>query len=570
MKKIFILISAFLLTFPVLSQIGSSSLARSKTKQVTYKKNVNTNVVRLLPDLQVLNQEYHDANNNNIIDADEKASITFKLENKGEGEALDVKIRVTLLNGTVQGLSFPQSQALGILYPSQTKDITIPITGNIDLIDGVAKFKIETLEKNGLDAYPFEMEIQTKKFSNPEVVVADAVFSTEGGGKIKLNSPINLKILIQNVGTGEARNVKAEFVLENAECIMLDANKYEIGTLKVGESKELNFTFTATRRYTFDKIPVTIALSENYGKYGERKSVSVGLEDNLVGNNAVVIKGIETGNVTFERASLTSEVDKNIPINPLKYPSRICLVIGNEDYSSQQRTLGSEADVKYARNDARIFSEYAKSTLGVKDENMFLLIDATTGEMQQKIELVSKLASKMGPEAEILFFYAGHGLPEETTKTPYLIPVDVVGTNLSAAIKLADVYKKLGESGSRRVTIFLDACFSGGGREAGLLSARGVRIPPRTENVTGNTIVFAASSGEQSALPFNEKQHGMFTYFLLRKLQESGGTVTYSELRDYVAKNVAIESLRTNAKEQDPTISISSEIENEWKDWKMN
>jgi hypothetical protein len=315
---------------------------------------------------------------------------------------------------------------------------------------------------------------------------------------------------------------------------------------------------------------VTIALSENYGKYGEKKSVSVGLEDNLVGNNAVVIKGIETENISFERASLTAEVDKNIPVNPLKYPSRICLVIGNEDYSSQQRTLGSEANVKYARNDARIFSEYAKSTLGVKDENLFLLTDATAGEMQQKIELISKLASKMGPESEIIFFYAGHGLPDETTRTPYLIPVDVVGTNLSAAIKLSDVYKKLGESGSQRVTIFLDACFSGGGREAGLLSARGVRIPPRAENVTGNTIVFSASSGEQSALPYNDKQHGMFTYFLLKKLQESGGTVTYSELRDYVSKNVAIESLRTNAKEQDPALNISSEIENSWQSWRVN
>jgi hypothetical protein len=505
-----------------------------------------------------------------MIDADEKASITFKLQNKGEGEAQQVNIKVTLLNGSVQGLSFTQNQSVGIIYPSETKQILIPIIGNIDLVNSLAKFKIEILEKNGLDAYPFEMEIQTKEFSEPEVIVADAVFSTEGGGKIKLNSPINLKVLVQNVGKGEARKVNAEFILENAECLMLDSNKFNVGTLKVGETKELNFTFTATRRYTFDKIPVIVALSEIYNKYGERKSLSIGLEDNLVGNSAVVISGKETANITIERASLTAEVDKNIPVNPLKYPSRICLVIGNEDYSSHQRNLKSEANVKYARNDAKIFSEYAKSTLGVKEENLFLLFDATAGEMGQRIELVSKLASKMGQEAEIIFFYAGHGLPEETTKTPYLIPVDVEGTNLNAAVKLSDIYKKLGESGSRRVTIFLDACFSGGGRESGLLSARGVRIAARSESLSGNTVVFTASTGAQSALPFNEKTHGMFTYFLLKKLQDTGGNVTYNELKDYILKNVAIESLRTNAKEQDPAFDVSPDITNDWKNWKLN
>jgi hypothetical protein len=62
----------------------------------------------------------------------------------------------------------------------------------------------------------------------------------------------------------------------------------------------------------------------------------------------------------------------------------------------------------------------------------------------------------------------------------------------------------------------------------------------------------------------------MFTYFLLKKLQETGGNVTYNELKDYVARNVSIESLRTNAKEQDPTLNISPEVVNEWQGWKMN
>lgn len=572
MKKILIFI---LVTIPVVlcvnAQTGSSFKAKSKTKQITFTRNVNTNVVRLLPDLQISDQAYVDQNRNNMIDADEDAFIKFKLHNLGEGEAQQVKIQASLLNGPITGLLFTREMDIGNVYPTQTKDIEIPVSGEMDLVNNVAKFKIEVIEKNGLDAYPFEMEIQSREFSKPDVIIADAVFSTEDGGMIKLNYPINLKVLVQNIGEGDAKDVKALFMLENTNCIMLDeSNEHYIGLLKVGESRELDFTFTATRRYEFDQIPVRVILSENYGLYAENKSLSVGLEENLVGNTAVVIKGIETEKTDVEMASLTAEVDKNIPVNPLKHPNRIALIIGNEDYSSRQRDLGSESDVRYARNDARIFREYVTKTLGVKEENLFLLIDATAGEMEQNIELVSKLAGRIGEESEIIFYYAGHGLPDQVNEIPYLIPVDVSGSNLGAAIKLLDVYRKLSESGAGRITVFLDACFSGGGREAGLLAARAVKIKPKEDQLTGNMIVFSASSNEQSALPYREKQHGMFTYFLLKKIQDSGGDVTYSELGDYVSRNVSIESLRINQQEQDPGIRISMEVEGVWREWRVN
>ena len=32
---------------------------------------------------------------------------------------------------------------------------------------------------------------------------------------------------------------------------------------------------------------------------------------------------------------------------------------------------------------------------------------------------------KLGPDGELIFYYAGHGFPDEQTKEPYLIPVDV-------------------------------------------------------------------------------------------------------------------------------------------------
>ena len=62
----------------------------------------------------------------------------------------------------------------------------------------------------------------------------------------------------------------------------------------------------------------------------------------------------------------------------------------------------------------------------------------------------------------------------------------------------------------------IDACFSGSLRGEGMLaSARGIKLKPRDVKIGGNMVVISAASGDQTALPFPEKSHGLFTYFLL-------------------------------------------------------
>jgi uncharacterized caspase-like protein len=261
----------------------------------------------------------------------------------------------------------------------------------------------------------------------------------------------------------------------------------------------------------------------------------------------------------------SSEVDLNIPTNT-KVDNRYAIVIGNEDYQSYQRSLNAEQNVDYAVNDAKVFKEYCLKTFGVKEENLDFITNATAGAMNQKFNKVIKLMSKIGPQAELIVYYAGHGFPDEITKEPYLVPVDVSGTDLSAAIKLEDLYRDLGNTGAK-VTVFLDACFTGGGRNSGLIAARGVRVKPQDEILNGNLVVLSASSGDQSALPYHQEGHGMFTYYLLEKLQNSKGYMTLGQLADYINRNVAITSLKVNEKEQDPVVNTSEKVADSWRNW---
>ena len=267
---------------------------------------------------------------------------------------------------------------------------------------------------------------------------------------------------------------------------------------------------------------------------------------------------------------IVSDVDENIPIASHSNSQTFALIIGNEDYSSFQPTLKSEVNVAYAINDAKIFKEYTKLVLGVPEENIIYIANAKTVEMNRSIEKLKLYAKNMNGKAELIFYFAGHGLPHEVTKEPYLIPVDVSSSDLKFAVNLKDLYAKLTEFPTQKVTVFIDACFSGGARNQGLVAVRGVKVKPKDELLKGKLVVFTASSGEQSSSAYDDKHHGMFTYFLLKKLQETKGNLTYKQLADYLSSEVGLKSVMINNKEQNPQVNVSPEVQNQWEYWIIN
>ena len=261
---------------------------------------------------------------------------------------------------------------------------------------------------------------------------------------------------------------------------------------------------------------------------------------------------------------LTRNLNNNRPNK-----NRYALIIGNENYSRFQNNLQSEQDVPFAINDANTFKTFAIKIFGVKKENLIYLTNATAAQINQEIDRIIKLVNLSGDNAEFIFYYAGHGFPDEKNKTPYLIPVDVSTSYLYNAISLDDLYLKFSNTKAKKVMIFIDACFSGGARESSLLVSRGVKVNPKITNVSKNLVVFTATSNTQSALPFKQQSHGMFTFYLLKKLKETKGDITLGELFDYVKYNVQESSLKINSREQTPNVIYSPAIENKWKNWQV-
>jgi hypothetical protein len=260
-----------------------------------------------------------------------------------------------------------------------------------------------------------------------------------------------------------------------------------------------------------------------------------------------------------------SDVDTSIPVNAVHNENTFALIIGNEDYRRYQQGLQAASNVEFAEIDARIFSEYMIKTMGVPKDNVTLLVNATAGQMHRALAKMRALARAYDGKARLVFYYAGHGLPHPETEEPHLIPVDVHAEDLEYAIKLDDVYSELIEYESERVTVFLDACFTGGGRSEGLTAARGVRIKAKSPLVRGNLVVFSAAGGMRNAYPYREKAHGMFTYYILKSLQLSEGNIAYGDLADAVVKAVMRRSILINEREQEPEVHVSPVFDNTWR-----
>lgn len=278
-----------------------------------------------------------------------------------------------------------------------------------------------------------------------------------------------------------------------------------------------------------------------------------------LGNDKKTIKN----NVKVEKHAVTvgsSDVDINIPTTKSVHNNKFAFIIGNENYQQL-------ADVPFALHDAQTMKQYCNKTLGIPQSNIRLYENATFGKILYCIRDIKNIAQAYNGDIDIIFYYAGHGTPDESNRSAYLLPVDADGLQTETCYAVGRLYQELGQLGVNSVIIFMDACFSGSQRGKGmLLSARGVALKPKPDTPQGKMVTLSAATGEETAFPYEAQQHGMFTYFLLKHLQETKGKTTLGELADYVQTNVRQRSVVVNNKSQTPTVNASTEADG-WRKW---
>ncbi|MBP7359759.1 MAG: caspase family protein [Prevotella sp.] len=239
------------------------------------------------------------------------------------------------------------------------------------------------------------------------------------------------------------------------------------------------------------------------------------------------------------------------------------VIIANEKYQEVE-------PVEFAENDGQTFHDYCTNILNIPESNIHFRKNATLNNMLSELDWIQKVCSAFEGKAKIIIYYAGHGIPDETTGSSFILPVDGNGINVKTGLSLSSLYGTLASLPTMSITVFMDACFSGAQRNGNMLaSARGVAIKAKPTTLAGNIVVFSAAQGDETAYPYREKNHGLFTYFLLKGLKESNGKMPLGELEDYIRQNVAQQSIIVNSKSQTPSVSYSSSLQDKWRKFEL-
>lgn len=270
-------------------------------------------------------------------------------------------------------------------------------------------------------------------------------------------------------------------------------------------------------------------------------------------------------NINKVEESEEVDVDTDIPKARRENEYSFAVIIANEKYDV-------ESPVEFAINDGRVFKAYCQQLFGMPEENIRLLENASYMQIKRTMEWLKRVTKAYAGVCKVYLYYAGHGMPDEKQRTAYLLPTDGYASDITVSgYSLKELYALLGALPAESVTVFLDACFSGLKRDgAAILAARSVAIEPEEEVLSGKVMVFSATSEAETAYAYKRKGHGMFTYFLLKKLKESRGNITYGELSDYIRTEVMRKSLTLNDKEQTPTVSVAPILESTWKHINFN
>ena len=281
------------------------------------------------------------------------------------------------------------------------------------------------------------------------------------------------------------------------------------------------------------------------------------LEENKVSSPVYYANG-QSPMPAKKPAITKSDVDQNIPQSSKKAEDTYALIIANEEYQFVD-------DVNFAAHDGEVFKEYCIKTLGIPERQIRYCANASYGVISGGVDWL-KYALNNFEGCKAIVYYCGHGIPDEKTGDAYIIPVDGKGTNTTTCYSLNSLYTALANTKASNITYFMDACFTGANKEGSMLvAARGVAREAKKEVLEGKSVVFSASSGDETAMTYPEKGHGLFTYFLLKKLQETSGNVSYSDLADYINKNVKKEAFLINEKPQTPVVATSTAASGSWK-----
>jgi hypothetical protein len=296
------------------------------------------------------------------------------------------------------------------------------------------------------------------------------------------------------------------------------------------------------------------------GVYAIRRVARVGVTNTITITAKDIYGNTDTKTISVARQAVDSRPTfarlNPASIKPQASRDAVAIIIGIQNYKLIPKA-------EYASQDAQVFYDYASRALGIKQENIKLLLD-DDGDVSGILTAFQEwlpLKVRKG-KTDVYVFYSGHGLPGADGKSLYFLPV---GTNKNLLAKTAisqqEIVAGLKAAQPKSVTMFIDSCYSGQIRtgETLLASARPVVLTVQETAYPPDFTVITASASDQIASSSPDLKHGIFSYYLMKGLEgeaddNKDGTITIGKLQSYLAERVPRFAM-TMSRKQEPQLT---------------
>ena len=476
------------------------------------------------------------------LDAEELATLKVTLTNSGSGSAKTTRISVSQKSGPT--LYYDVSATVNSIAPGKSHTERFQITVPENVKNGQVAYTVSFLEAQGFEPDPVNFTADVRAQREPILSLIDfGVSDQNGDGKVSKGESAEIIARIQNKGQGMAKNVRVNVNPEGNEIFMHpdSKDKFTLGNIPAGEARDVTFTVLTNNRVG-DMANIELKLDEKRPRFSKTELVKLEIDKQQKQLATLSFKGTSSDVAIANLATLTVEIEKDIPKGKKKNPDALAVVFGIESYKNV-------SDVTFAKRDATYMKEYFEKALGIPAKRIYYKTNDDVGKAE-----FDKVFSKDGwldkrvkeGKTDLYIYYAGHGAPDIKKNKAYLIPYDGDPNYASqTGYEMDELYEQLGNLSARSTTVFLDACFTGANRESEILLA-GARpvFMEVDESATRDVTVFSASSGSEISSAWPEKKHGLFSYYLMKGMRGDADVngdkkITVGELGNYVKENVS-------------------------------
>jgi len=211
-------------------------------------------------------------------------TISFKLsvENRGKGAFYRLlgimKSQASFLTG--------KKFYLGKIEPGSKGNFVVSVDVPLKFAGGDVPFEITFSEHNDYIPDPIKGSFYVEPAPRPQLTYSYQIIDDNSGnsvgngdGKIQKGEAVDLLLTVKNIGTAEAKGVKAKISAPVMRGLEVNIPESDLGTIGPGDFKSIRLTFGAKKTMKGNKIPITLNITEEFWNFSLKRKLSFPLEE---------------------------------------------------------------------------------------------------------------------------------------------------------------------------------------------------------------------------------------------------------------------------------------------------